>query len=72
MGTQSTKAKQSSRKKTNKRKSGVMATCPVGSGGWCSYPFSVAQLEKRMKAKAAAQEAAAEELESPSSGRRSK
>ncbi|HIA51030.1 MAG TPA: hypothetical protein EYN91_02945 [Candidatus Melainabacteria bacterium] len=32
--------------------SAALATCPVNGAGWCPYPFSVAQLEKRMKAKA--------------------
>lgn len=30
----------------------MLATCPTGGGGWCSYPFTAKQLEKRMKAKA--------------------
>lgn len=33
----------------------VLATCPVNGAGWCPYPFSPAQLQKRLKAKAAAQ-----------------
>jgi len=32
--------------------SAALAKCPVNGAGWCPYPFSVAQLEKRMKAKA--------------------
>jgi hypothetical protein len=36
------------RKRTTKRNA-ALATCPVGSSGWCSYPFSVTQLQKRMK-----------------------
>jgi hypothetical protein len=51
--TKSTKvAKQPARKKTSgtsKKNAAVLATCPVGSAGWCAYPFSVAQLQKRMK-----------------------
>lgn len=39
-------------KKTDNTASAVLATCPTGGGGWCSYPFSAKQLEKRMKAKA--------------------
>ncbi|MBI5174757.1 MAG: hypothetical protein SFV17_19145 [Candidatus Obscuribacter sp.] len=29
----------------------VLATCPVNGAGWCPYPFSIAQLKKRLKAK---------------------
>lgn len=71
MGTQTTKAKQSSRKKATRRKSNVLSTCPVGAAGWCCYPFSVAQLQKRMKAKAEKQPEVAE-AELATTGRRSK
>ncbi len=37
------------RKRTSNKTNAALATCPVGSSGWCSYPFSVAQLQKRMK-----------------------
>jgi hypothetical protein len=53
--TKSTKVakQQSVRKKTSrtskKESATVLATCPVGSAGWCAYPFSVRQLQKRMK-----------------------
>jgi hypothetical protein len=52
MQTKSTKAtKQSIRKRTTTRKkTSAVATCPIGGAGWCSYPFSAAQLQKRMKA----------------------
>lgn len=30
----------------------ALATCPVNGAGWCPYPFSPAQLEKRLKQKA--------------------
>jgi hypothetical protein len=69
MGTQTTKAKQSSRKKTAQKKSTALSTCPVGSSGWCSYPFTVAQLQKRLKAKEA-DSAPVEEL--ATAGRRQK
>lgn len=39
--------------KTIKAKSDPLAMCPVDGAGWCPYPFSVAQLKKRLKAKAA-------------------
>lgn len=61
MGTQTTKAK-SSRKKSPRRKNASLATCPVGAQGWCSFPFTAAQLEKRMKAKAEQTEPAEPEL----------
>ncbi|HEY9718698.1 MAG TPA: hypothetical protein V6C69_14590 [Trichormus sp.] len=39
---------------TTKASATVLATCPVNGAGWCPYPFSPAQLERRLKAKAAA------------------
>lgn len=60
MGTKTTKAKQTSRKKPTRRKNQALATCPVGASGWCSYPFSAAQLEKRLKAKAEQEQQSAE------------
>lgn len=39
-------------KKTEKTEMAVLATCPTGGSGWCSYPFSPKQLERRLKAKA--------------------
>jgi hypothetical protein len=39
-------------KKAENTGSAMLATCPTGGGGWCSYPFTAKQLEKRMKAKA--------------------
>jgi hypothetical protein len=72
MGTQTTKAKQSNRKKTTKKKSAALSTCPVGASGWCSYPFTVAQLEKRLKAKADEQAMPEEEKLVETAGRRSK
>lgn len=38
-----------SRKPKVKKNAAVLATCPIGSSGWCPYPFSVEQLQKRMK-----------------------
>lgn len=43
-----TKRKRPSRKTS----AAVLSTCPVNGAGWCPYPFSPAQLEKRLKAKA--------------------
>lgn len=45
-----TSTKRSS-KKTEKPELAMLATCPTGGGGWCSYPFSPKQLERRLKAK---------------------
>jgi len=36
---------------TKKKKTTSMSTCPINGAGWCAYPFSVKQLERRMKAK---------------------
>jgi hypothetical protein len=50
----------SQKKKTDtKRASAVLAICPTNGAGWCPYPFTVEQLERKLKAKAA--EAAAAE-----------
>jgi hypothetical protein len=37
-----------------KTSAAVLSMCPVNGAGWCPYPFSPAQLQKRMKAKMAA------------------
>lgn len=45
----------SKRKRTSaKASASVLATCPMNGAGWCPYPFSPAQLQKRLEAKAAA------------------
>ncbi|HEY9775436.1 MAG TPA: hypothetical protein V6C81_16840 [Planktothrix sp.] len=41
----------SKRKRSNNETASVLATCPVNGAGWCPYPFSPAQLEKRLKNK---------------------
>jgi hypothetical protein len=52
--------KVSHKKKTSKssrtKKSNALATCPINGAGWCPYPFSVEQLERRLKAKMAAKQ----------------
>jgi hypothetical protein len=51
-----------SRKTASKKGSAALATCPVDFAGWCPYPFSIAQLQKRinaMQAKAAEEAASA-------------
>jgi len=37
------------RKRTPKKKYAALSTCPVNAVGWCSYPFSINQLEKKLK-----------------------
>ena len=46
-------------KKTSKYSQSALAICPTEVSGWCSYPFSPAQLEKRLKAKQMENEAKA-------------
>ncbi|HEY9679818.1 MAG TPA: hypothetical protein V6C76_17580 [Drouetiella sp.] len=43
-----------SQKKKSKTKSAAaaLAICPTNGAGWCPYPFSVEQLERRLKEKA--------------------
>ena len=38
------------KKKSTKRSKAALATCPVNGAGWCPYPFSPEQLERRLKA----------------------
>ncbi|MBS2001029.1 MAG: hypothetical protein U0103_02355 [Candidatus Obscuribacterales bacterium] len=45
------------KKASTKKASAALATCPVNGAGWCPYPFTVEQLERRLREKA---EAAAE------------
>ena len=47
-----TKAKTSA--KNSKKAGKALSICPVNGAGWCPYPFSVEQLERRLKEKAAA------------------
>ncbi|MDR3616830.1 MAG: hypothetical protein P4L53_24955 [Candidatus Obscuribacterales bacterium] len=53
-----TRTKAKAATKNSKRASKALATCPVNGAGWCPYPFSVEQLERRLKERAAAQAAA--------------
>jgi hypothetical protein len=44
------------KKQTKKRNSrSELLTCAMNGAGWCPYPFSIEQLEKRLKEKALAQ-----------------
>ncbi len=46
------------KKSSTKRSAAALATCPINGAGWCPYPFTMEQLERKLKAKAS--EAAAE------------
>ena len=40
------------RKRASKKTAvALLATCPVDGAGWCPYPFSPAQLKKRLERK---------------------
>lgn len=40
------------RKRTSKKPAvAALANCPVNGAGWCPYPFSPAQLERRLRQK---------------------
>jgi len=36
-------------KKSKPGADSALSICPVNGAGWCPYPFSVAQLKKRLK-----------------------
>ena len=48
------KTRHKSSKNSSSSKLTALAMCPTNGAGWCPYPFSVKQLERRMKAKAEA------------------
>ncbi|MDP3510044.1 MAG: hypothetical protein Q8T09_18885 [Candidatus Melainabacteria bacterium] len=51
--TKITQSKSKSQNTSTKKSSpDPLSMCPVDGAGWCPYPFSVAQLKKRLKAKA--------------------
>ena len=58
MKTVSPKSKKTtrSRRTTRKKADTALSTCPVNGAGWCPYPFSAAQLKKRIKRMQAEQE----------------
>jgi len=37
------------KRRSRKPSAAVLGTCPVNGAGWCPYPFSPAQLQKRLK-----------------------
>ena len=41
----------STTKTSKKNDQSALSICPSDGNGWCSYPFSPAQLQKRIKAK---------------------
>lgn len=45
------KTKKTSATKTSgkKKADSALSICPVNGAGWCPYPFSTAQLKKRLK-----------------------
>ncbi len=54
MKSKTTKSVSTSQAKRSSKKAAVeagLAVCPTGGAGWCPYPFSIAQLKKRLKAK---------------------
>lgn len=66
---QTTKSPPRSTRRTSSKTAEVeiLSTCPVNGAGWCPYPFSPAQLAKRLKLKAEAQAA---KPEATTSGKR--
>lgn len=58
MTASSTKSKTGSGTRKPRTKAGLtmLATCPVDGSGWCSYPFSPEQLQRRLRAKAREEE----------------
>lgn len=51
MKTVSPKSKKTATRKKTTRKTAdsALSICPVNGAGWCPYPFSAAQLKKRLK-----------------------
>jgi len=49
--TTKTKSRAKQKRNPKKIKSPSLSTCPVGGAGWCPYPFSVEQLERRLREK---------------------
>jgi hypothetical protein len=45
-----------SRKPASKKGGVALATCPVDFAGWCPYPFSIEQLQRRINAMKEAEE----------------
>lgn len=49
------------KKTTTKSSAAALAICPTNGAGWCPYPFTVEQLERRLKEKALTAASAAAE-----------
>lgn len=45
------KSASGSKSKTTTNGKEALSICPTDGNGWCSYPFSPAQIAKRLKAK---------------------
>lgn len=45
-------ASQKKKASTKKTAAAALAICPTNGAGWCPYPFTVEQLERRLKEKA--------------------
>lgn len=58
----STKSAATGTKKKTRSKlaKAALSTCPAGGAGWCPYPFSIEQLEKKLKARAQENETASQ------------
>lgn len=57
-----TRKKTTAKKTTRSRRASPLSICPVNGAGWCPYPFSAKQLERRMKEKAQAEAEASLEM----------
>jgi hypothetical protein len=57
------------RKRSKKPKVAALANCPVNGAGWCPYPFSPAQLERRLRQKLESEIASASKTVSTSNTR---
>ena len=47
--TPKTKKTTTAKKTVRKKVADALSICPVNGAGWCPYPFSAAQLAKRLK-----------------------
>lgn len=47
----------SPKKPSKKKTDSALSICPVGGAGWCPYPFSPAQLKKRLEKMKTSQQA---------------
>ncbi len=59
-------AKRSSRRTADR----ALSTCPVDAAGWCSYPFTPSQLERRLRRKMAETQDSSQAAKQPGRRRR--